>query len=222
MCGRFVITSSIEVIADEFSISNPSINIKPSYNISPSQNILAIINQESRKLITCKWGFIPSWAKDSAIGHKMINARAETLSSKPAFKSAYKKQRCLIVADGFYEWKKTEKGKVPYYIHLKSGKPFGFAGIYNRWTPNKGECIDTCSIITTCANELIESVHDRMPVIVPKDSMDRWLDADVTDESILSSMLKSYPSEEMEMHEISTKVNAPKHNSPELLEPVLK
>lgn len=222
MCGRAVIISPIEVIAEEFGIDNPRMTVKPSYNISPSQNMLAVIKQESRKLMTCKWGFIPSWAKDPAIGHKMINARAETIATKPAFRSSYKKHRCLIVADGFYEWKKTEHGKVPYFIHLKSGKPFGFAGIYSRWTSDKGESIDTCSIITTSANELIETVHDRMPVIISKESMESWLDTDMTDEGILSSMLKPYPSEEMELYQISKMVNDPKHNSPDLLEPVLK
>ena len=218
MCGRAVIISPIEVIAEEFNIDNPRMTLKPNYNISPSQNLLVIIKQQSRQLMTCQWGFIPSWAKDPAIGHKMINARAETIASKPAFRSAYKKQRCLIVADGFYEWQKTEKGKTPYYIHLRSGKPFGLAGIYNRWTQDNGEDMLTCSIITTNANELIEPVHDRMPVIIPKDSMDVWLGDDTNP----SSMLKPYPSDEMELYQITTKVNDPKHNSPDLLEPVLK
>jgi len=218
MCGRAVIISPIEVIAEEFNIDNPQMTVKPNYNISPSQNMLVIIKQESRKLMTCKWGFIPSWAKDPAIGHKMINARAETIASKPAFRSAYKKQRCLIVADGFYEWEKTEKGKTPYYIHLKSGRPFGLAGIYNRWVADNGEGILTCSIITTNANELISPVHDRMPVIIPKDSIDAWL----SDEANPSTMLRPYPSEAMDLYQISTRVNDPKHNSPDLLEPVLK
>ena len=217
MCGRAVEISSIKVIAEEFGIANPQITVKPNYNVSPSQNLLVVVRQNTKQLITCQWGFIPSWAKDPAIGHKMINARAETIATKPAFRSAYKKHRCLIVADGFYEWQKTDKGKVPYFIHLKSGKPFGFAGIYSRWSPTEGEGIDTCSIITTSANKLIEPVHDRMPVIISKDSIDAWL-GDIADPS---SLLKPYPSEEMELYQVSRMVNDPKHNSPDLLEPVL-
>lgn len=218
MCGRAVEISTIEVIAAEFGIDNPRMTIKPNYNVSPSQDVITVIKQGSRQLVNCRWGFVPSWAKDLALGYKMINARAETIATKPAYRSAYRKQRCLIVADGFYEWKKTEKGKTPYYIHLRSGKPFGLAGIYNRWVADNGEGILTCSVITTTANEIIEPVHDRMPVIIPKDGIDAWL----SDEANPSSMLRPYPSDDMKLYQITTKVNDPHHNSPELLEPVLK
>jgi putative SOS response-associated peptidase YedK len=140
---------------------------------------------------------IPSWSKDPSIANKLINARAETVDKKPSFRDAFKKRRCLIVADGFYEWKKEGKSKVPLYFYLKSGRPFGFAGLYETWTsPGKKE-ISTCAIITTDANELIKPIHDRMPVILPKDKERVWLDSDVVDASLLLSILKPYPASEM-------------------------
>lgn len=216
MCGRAVIISPLEVIAEEFSIDNPKLTIKPNYNVSPSQDVITVIKQGTRQLVSCRWGFIPSWAKDPAIGYKMINARAETIAQKPAYRSAYKKQRCLVVVDGFYEWQKTGKTKTPYYIHMKSGRPFGMAGIYSQWIPENGDPVLTCSIITTESNKLIQDIHDRMPVIIPKDKFDAWLG----DDPAPSFLLQPYPVEEMEAYQISTRVNDPHHNSPELLEPV--
>lgn len=221
MCGRFERCSSIEHIAQEFRVQKVSFEIPPSYNIAPTQNIVIINNQGTKQLVSCRWGFLPSWAKDPSIGHKMINARAETVSTKPTFKSAFKKQRCLVIADGFFEWKNEKNRKVPYLIRLKSGKPFGFAGLYNQWTSESGEKICTCTIITTEANELLEPIHDRMPVIIPRDKEDYWLNPS-KDLEALMEMLKPYTSEEMEMYEVSSKINYPKYNSPDVLEPILK
>ena len=171
MCGRFERSSSVEIIIRDSRINRASLEIAPSYNIAPSQDVLIIRvdDKGERQLEACKWGFLPFWAKEPTMDHKMINARAETIATKPAFRSAFKKHRCLVVADGFYEWQKKEKSKVPFYIHLKSGKPFGFAGLFSYWSLEKdAEGICTCTIITTDANELLEPIHDRMPVIVPK------------------------------------------------------
>jgi putative SOS response-associated peptidase YedK len=223
MCGRFERSSSIEIIIRDFRINKTSVEITPSYNIAPSQNVLIIRldEEEKRQLESCRWGFLPSWAKDPALAHKMINARTETVATKPAFRSAFKRQRCLVVADGFYEWQKKEHGKVPFYIHLKSGRPFAFAGLYSHWTPEEGaESICTCTVITTEANELLEPIHNRMPVIIPRDKEDLWLNPDEQDQDVLLGLLKPYPSEEMEMHEVSAKVNYPKYNSPDAIKPV--
>lgn len=220
MCGRFARSAPIEMIGSQFKVKQAKLTIAPSYNIAPSQDILAIINRGSREFIQCRWGFIPSWAKDTAVGYKMINARAETIAAKPAFNSAFRKQRCLIVADGFYEWKKAEKRKVPFYIHLKSGKLFGFAGIYNTWVSESGEGICTCAIITTEANDLIRDVHNRMPVIIPEEKVNLWLESDRDDEQTLLTMLNPYPAEEMEMHEISFRVNSPVYDNEDVIRPI--
>ena len=220
MCGRFVRSSPIAMIKTEFRVKKALDEIGPSYNIAPTQDIL-IINQEGEKqLIACTWGLIPSWAKDPSIGHKTINARAETVAEKPMFRSAFKKHRCLVIADGFYEWEKAEKKKVPFYIRLRTGRPFGFGGLYSHWTSPEGKTVCTCTIITTIANELIESIHDRMPVIIPKDREDLWLDSEVQDPETLLGLLKPYPAELMEMYEVSTKVNIPAFQSHEAITPV--
>ena len=208
------------MIKTEFRVKKALDEIGPSYNIAPTQDIL-IINQEGEKqLIACTWGLIPSWAKDPSIGHKTINARSETVAEKPMFRSAFKKHRCLVIADGFYEWEKTEKKKVPFYIRLRTGRPFGFGGLYSHWTSHEGKTVCTCTIITTTANELIESIHDRMPVIIPKDREDLWLDSEVQDPETLLGLLKPYPAELMEMYEVSTKVNIPAFQSHEAITPV--
>jgi putative SOS response-associated peptidase YedK len=164
----------------------------------PCQFIPTVINYNGKNQLVCfRWGLIPSWSKDPSIANKLINARAETVDKKPSFKEALKKRRCLIVADGFYEWKREGKSKMPLYFYLKSGRPFGFAGLYETWiSPDKKE-INTCVIVTTNANELIAPVHDRMPVILSKDQERAWLDIDAVDIPGLKSILKPYPAAEM-------------------------
>jgi putative SOS response-associated peptidase YedK len=219
MCGRFVRSSQIAVIKTEFRVKKALDEIGPSYNIAPTQEILIINDEGVKQLIACTWGFIPSWAKDPSIGHKTINARSETVAEKPMFRSAFKKHRCLVIADGFYEWEKTEKKKVPFYIRLRTGKPFGFGGLYSHWTSPEGKTVCTCTIITTTANELIEAIHDRMPVIIPKDKEDLWLDPELHDHDVLLDLLKPYPADLMEMYAVSTKVNSPAYNFPAVIEP---
>jgi putative SOS response-associated peptidase YedK len=222
MCGRFVQTSDIRTIKKLFNVQDVEAIPSPRYNIAPSQDIAAVIHDKATKLINCRWGFIPSWAKDESIGYKMINARAETVAAKPAFKHAFMKQRCLIVADGFYEWQKKENGKTkhPFYITLKSDEPFGFAGLYNIWVSPDGRHICTGTIITTEANELLKPIHDRMPVIMPKDKQEMWLDNNFNYETELKSMLRKLPSANLKMYQVSTRVNFPKNDSPDNIRPV--
>jgi putative SOS response-associated peptidase YedK len=220
MCGRFVLASTASTISREFGLEHTPFSIQPNYNIAPSQPVIIIVSDGARQLMESRWGFIPSWARDPAIGHRMINARSETIAEKPAFREAFKKQRCLIPSDGFYEWRKKRGGKVPLFIHLKNGEPFGFAGLYNIWTSPEGDSISTCTIITTTANKLLEPVHDRMPVIIPKDKRDMWLDPAVHDNNILLPLLKPFSSEEIEAYDVTSRVNSPKFNSPDNIKPV--
>ena len=215
MCGRFEIHSAMELIAQIFGINEWEIDYRPNYNVAPSQDILLVKNEGKRRLVRSRWGFVPSWSKDLASGYKMINARAETLAEKRSFKTAFEKQRCLVVADGFFEWKKEGAVKKPYYIRLKSGKPFGFAGLYNVWTSPDGEKITTSTIITTDANELLQPIHNRMPVITPVDKYDEWLDPSINDKDILTPILKPFPSDEMEFYRVTSKMSSVKNNNPE-------
>ena len=217
MCGRFVLYSPAKTIIEEFRADKAALEYTPNYNIAPAQNIVIVKKDGTRILTQCKWGLIPSWAKDPAIGCKTINARAETVATKPAFRSAFENQRCLVVADGFYEWRSEGKVKTPVYIRLKSGKPFGFAGLYSLWTSPKGDEICTCTIITTDANELLAPIHDRMPVIISKDNYDLWLDPGVRESKALLPLLACYPSDAIEFKQVSSLVNSPKNNSPDLI-----
>jgi putative SOS response-associated peptidase YedK len=220
MCGRFDLHSTLEMIAKIFQIDSIDFDIKQSYNVAPSQDIAIIVNDGKNRLTISKWGFVPSWAKELKTGYEMINARSETITTNKSFKYAFEKQRCLIVADGFFEWKKEGLAKKPYYIHLKSGKPFGFAGLYNIWTSPEGEEINTCTIITIQANELIAPLHDRMPVIELVENHEQWLDPLQHDAKILLPLLQSIPSEDMEIHPVTMKVNSYKYNDPENIKPV--
>jgi putative SOS response-associated peptidase YedK len=202
MCGRFILLTDLSVIVESFHIGQVATDYKTGGNISPGQQIAAVIRDEAvNKLVEFRWGLIPSWAKDPAIGNKMFNARAETVADKPSFRSAFKKRRCLIIADGFYEWAKLDKKKVPYNFALKTGGTFGFAGLYETWMSPENKAVNTCTIITTDANELLRPIHDRMPVIVPKDKEALWIDPNVPDQRELAAILKPYPAEEMKMAE---------------------
>lgn len=199
MCGRFVLITDFSNIKKNFNIHDVFYQHQPSWKVAPNQLIPAIINHDGKNLLVCfRWGLIPSWSKDPSMANKLINARAETVDKKPSFRDAFKKRRCLIVADGFYEWKREGNKKMPLYYYLKSGRPFGFAGLYETWrSPDKKE-INTCTIITTDANELIAPVHNRMPVILSSDQERAWLDSDAFDVTGLLSILKPYPAEQMD------------------------
>jgi putative SOS response-associated peptidase YedK len=215
MCGRFTRSQSVEVIAEQFQVEQVSSDLGPSYNIAPTQKVAVIITNGVRQLVPVRWGLVPSWAKDSSIGSKMINARAETITEKASFRTAFKKRRCLVVADGFYEWQNTGDARRPVYIRLKTGKPFGFAGLYEVWKSPEGKEMTTCTIITTEANELMKPIHERMPVIIPGEHQDEWLDPAIENQDQLLDMLRPYRAEEMEAYPVSKRVNSPRNNSPE-------
>ena len=200
MCGRFVLLTDLTIITESFNIQNVACEYKPGNNISPGQQIYAVLRKDNQNtLVNLRWGLIPAWTKDSSIGNKIFNARAETIAEKPSFKNAFQKRRCLIPADGFYEWQKLEKMKKPFRFSLKSGEPFGFAGLYETWLSPDNKQVHTCTIITTEPNELIQPIHDRMPVIVKKELKDVWIDPDNHNQKELLGVLQSYPSEEMMM-----------------------
>ncbi|PSF33907.1 hypothetical protein C7H19_19495 [Aphanothece hegewaldii CCALA 016] len=222
MCGRFTLTQSSEAIVKSFDLSEVP-ELTPRYNIAPSQSIAVIIREresEGNRLKCMRWGLIPSWAKDPKIGYKLINARTQTLAEKPSFRNAFKHRRCLIVADGFYEWQKREKYKQPYYIHLEDRQPFAFAGLWETWQPKEGETITSCTIITTEANALMQPIHDRMPVILTSDAYEQWLDPTLSQSESLLSMLKSYTSESMIATPVSQIVNNPANDRLECVEPI--
>ena len=218
MCGRYTLRTPIDSLVGTFEIEEYPSSITPNYNVAPTQEVAAVVEEDDqRKLEMFHWGLIPSWAKDPAIGNKMINARAETVSEKPSFRSAFKKRRCLILADGFYEWKKTDDGKQPYHVKMENGSPFAFAGLWETW--KDGEEIRSCTIITTEANDLMKEIHHRMPVILPPEDYDMWLDLDFEEKEALTSLLKPYPADAMEAYPVSRRVNKPSNNEPSVVEP---
>ncbi|MFJ8069807.1 SOS response-associated peptidase [Peribacillus sp. NPDC096447] len=222
MCGRFTLFTDIEEIKDRFDIQGSfDEEYQFSYNIAPSQSVLSVINDGAKnRLGYLRWGLIPYWAKDEKVGYKMINARAETIAEKASFRNAYKKKRCLIIADSFYEWNKTPERKIPMRIKLKNHAPFGMAGIWESWKSPEGISVYSCSVITTVPNELMTSIHDRMPVILkPEDEKD-WLNPTNNDPAYLQQYLKSFDSEQMEAFEVSTDVNSTKNNSSNLIQQI--
>ncbi len=220
MCGRFTLTHDIQSIAKAFHATAPAaLQIVPHYNIAPTQNIVTVMRDEEIHLAMLRWGLIPSWAKEESVGSRMINARAETLAEKASFKRLLNSRRCLIVADGFYEWAQEpgSKAKTPMYIQLKDGELLTFAGLWDSWKNPAGEQIRTCTIITTKPNELMVNIHNRMPAILSPEARDLWLDPTNRDESALIHLLDAYPAEEMIARPVSRLVNNPKHDSAELI-----
>ncbi len=217
--------SSIEEIIKQFRLGK-YVEITKRYNIAPSQLIAVVRSAEGgRELKMLKWGLVPSWAKKPDVGNRMINARAETVNEKPSFRAAFKKRRCIVPASGFYEWKRTKSGKQPYYIRMKDKKPLGIAGLWEIWEGPK-EIIESCTLITTGANELVGKLHDRMPVVLSPNDYDKWLDPAIDPKS-LKKLLRSFPpqdppqdpSQEMEAYEVSKDVNDPKNESTRLIKP---
>ncbi|UCF30395.1 MAG: SOS response-associated peptidase [bacterium] len=220
MCGRFVQNALFSVVAREFNLRSTEVDLPPRYNIAPTQEVAAVINDDGNRLVMCRWGLVPPWADDLSIGSRMINARAETLSEKRSFKEAFRKRRCLVIGTGFYEWKKAGKRKVPVFIRVKDQNTFGFAGLYSDWRSPEGVTIRTCTIITTEANDLLRPIHDRMPVILYSRARDHWLDPRVQHPQRLKPLLVPYDPDRMEAWQVSTRVNTPAHDGPELIEPV--
>ncbi len=221
MCGRFTLTVDPSDLKEEFPGYTFPTQYAPRFNIAPTQPVLALPNDGSNKVDFFVWGLIPSWSKDTAIGNRLINARAETLTEKPAFRSAYRYRRCLIFTDGFFEWKSQtgSKLKIPHFIRLKSGKPFAFAGLWEHWQSPDGTEIKSATIITTAPNELMAGLHDRMPVILPNDAYAQWLDPAPGQVVDLQKYLTPYPAEEMTAYPVSTLVNRPENDRPEVVVP---
>jgi len=226
MCGRFTLCKPGDELAGIFDlVESPA--IAPRFNIAPTQPapiIRQTSNMVGRRLEALRWGLIPAWAKDPAIGSRMINARAETVSSKPSFRAAFRKRRCLVISDGFYEWQTVDPAhsgsrprKQPHYIHLRDGRPFAMAGLWEHWEGTDGTIIESCTIITTRPNEVVAPLHDRMPVILGATDYDKWLDPDNKKLDELQSLLEPCATGEMDAYPVSTRVNSPANDSPDCI-----
>ena len=222
MCGRYSLFADFRIIEERFGEATfDEEDYEESYNIAPSQMVLSVINDgKKNRLGYLKWGLVPPWAKDSKIGFKMINARAETVHEKPSFREAFKKRRCLIVADSFYEWKRTEERKIPMRIKMKNDELFAMAGLWESWKDDKGDLVHTCTILTTEPNDLMSSIHDRMPVILKQEDEQKWLNPSLKHMDELRPLLIPLDDGLLEAYEVSDKVNSPKNNVPELIEKV--
>ncbi|HWJ78590.1 MAG TPA: SOS response-associated peptidase [Niallia sp.] len=223
MCGRFTLFTHFETIVDRFNIESAIEEslYNPNYNVAPSQSVLSVINDGTKnRLGYLRWGLIPPWSKDMKIGYKLINARAETIAEKPSFRHAYKKKRCLIIADSFYEWKRTEERKIPMRIKLKDNQPFAMAGLWQAWKSPNNKPIYSCSVITTQPNKLMADIHDWMPVILKPEDEKKWLDTSNSDVNSLNKLLVPFDYNQMEAFEVSNDVNSPKNNSPNLIQQI--
>ncbi|MGK2905997.1 MAG: SOS response-associated peptidase [Desulfuromonadales bacterium] len=221
MCGRFVLEHSPEQLMKVYRLSSVP-ELYPRYNITPSQQI-AVVRQQNggdRELTSLRWGLIPSWSKDSAIGYKMINARSETVHEKPSFKQAFLARRCIIPASGFYEWEKVGEDKIPHYIRLRDGDLMSLAGLWERWKSPEGKELETCTILTTAANSLVKKLHDRMPVILHRAEYDIWLDREIDDVNRLTELFHPYPSDQLEEYVVTKDVNSPSNDSPGCIIPI--
>ncbi len=217
MCGRYSLAADAELIEGRFNVQLTGLPRIPRYNVTPTQEVLTIAGQSPRRAGMMRWGLVPSWAKDPSAGNRMINARAETLVRRPAFRMALERRRCLVVADGFYEWTSVGNHRVPRRFTLKSGEPFAFAGLWERWKAPSGEDILSCTIITTGPNLVMQPVHDRMPVILSREAESLWLDAGAQDTDTLTRLLVPFPAEEMDAYEVSPLVNSPRNDVPECI-----
>ena len=217
MCGRYTLIADLGDLAQRFEFDGSDFSYEPGYNIAPTESVLTVRNVEGREAAFMRWGLVPFWAKDPKIGSRMINARAETVAEKPAFRNALKKRRCLVLADGYYEWQKTPVGKRPYRIIMKSGEPFAMAGLWETWKDHQGKVLPSCTIITTAANDFLAPIHDRMPVILPREMEELWLDPVTDDAAVLTGILTPYSDDGMDAYEVSTLVNYARNDGPEVI-----
>jgi len=218
MCGRFTIRSSPQKVAEVFGLSELPL-FEPRYNVAPTQQVPAVrVRDDRRELAFLRWGLIPGWADDPKIGSRMINARADTVAEKPSYRKPLALRRCLIVADGFYEWQSVEGKKQPYFIRLRDERPFGLAGLWERWTRGE-QTIESCTIVTTEANAALGGLHDRMPVILDPRDFERWLDPAVQEAERLTPLLRPYAGDDLFATPVSTRVNSPTHEGPQCLAP---
>jgi putative SOS response-associated peptidase YedK len=221
MCGRYVIKAPVSQLATMFDLMDVP-PLTPRFNVAPTQMVPAVrLKPETKKreLVMLKWGLIPAWAKDAAIGNEMIMARADTVADKPAFRDAFRRRRCLMVADGFYEWQKTNDKKQPYFIGLKDQDPFAFAGLWEHWKDPEGDAVETSALITTDANDIVRPIHDRMPVILQPKDYEAWLDLENQDTMALQRLLQPYPGEAMMAYPVSSFVNNPRNEASRCMDP---
>ena len=222
MCGRFGLITAPETLAERFGVEAVPA-LEPRYNIAPTQGILAIRRLDAnvlREATMLRWGLIPPWSDGPGAGPLMINARAESIADRPAYRQAFRRRRCLVPADGFYEWKRQGRSKVPFYIRMRDGRPFAMAGLWERWDGPDGTPVESCAIVTTAANELVRAIHDRMPVILRPEDYEAWLDPAVNDPGRLRALLWAYASSEMESWGVGRYVNDPYHDDPDCIRPL--
>lgn len=219
MCGRYAFFSPAEAVKRIFALEEVP-ELEPRYNVSPTQSVAAVRAGEegARAFAMLHWGLVPKWAKERAIGNRMINARSETIAEKPSFRDAFRKRRCLVLADGWYEWQVTPDGKQPWFIHLGNSRPLAFAGLWERWKdPADGALLESCTIVTTDASESIRKIHERMPVVLADEDWDRWLDTAFSDADKLAELLRPFEPKALEAWPVSRQVNAPKNQGPALI-----
>jgi putative SOS response-associated peptidase YedK len=219
MCGRFTLTTPAQTLAVQFDLAQVPA-LEPRYNIAPTQPVAAVrVGSESkeRELVLMRWGLIPFWAKDSTIGGRMINARSETVAEKPSFRTAFRRRRCLVLADGFYEWQKVDGAKQPIYVSLQDRGAFAFAGLWERWEGSENGVVESCTLLTCEPNELLRPVHNRMPVILNPKDYTLWLDREVQEAGSLKTLLGPYPPGRMQAYAVSRYVNSPRNEGPECI-----
>ena len=219
MCGRFSLIADLRELGERFGFDPGGLTHPPRYNAAPTQPVLAVMNGEERRAEHLRWGLIPSWAKDARVGSRLINARAETIAELPSFRTAFTRRRCLVLADGFYEWRRVGSSRIPMRIVMKSGEPFAFASLWDTWRDPEGEVVRSCTIITTEPNKLLRPIHDRMPAILSRDAEPLWLDDDLQDPGLLGNLLSPYPADLMEAYRVSALVNRPSNDGPEVIVP---
>lgn len=220
MCGRFVLIANPSAVQQAFNLAVPPAQMQPRYNIAPTQPVAVITNENPQEVTYHKWGLIPSWAKDMSMAAKMINARSESAAEKPAFRSAFRRRRCIIPADGFYEWKEQGKDKTPMFIHMNDQSLFGMAGLWEIWHDPDGGELRTCSILTTDANPFMQQYHHRMPVVLHKDDYPLWLSSKEEPLPILQGLMQPWSDDNFAAYAVSKAVNKPANDSPQLIEPV--
>jgi len=222
MCGRFTLHETAAALAQAFDVERVP-DLAAQYNIAPTQMVATVLHKpesDKREFQQLLWGLIPSWAKDPSIGAKLINARAETVAQKPSFRSAFKHRRCLVLADGFYEWQQKQHKKQPFYFRLQNKQPLAFAGLWEKWQSSSGEEIVSCTILTTAANELLQPIHNRMPMILAPNDYNLWLDPQQQTPQALQQLLRPYPAAAMTNYPVSTLVNKPQHDTPDCIMPI--
>ncbi|MCP4246580.1 MAG: SOS response-associated peptidase [bacterium] len=222
MCGRYTLATPDPELQTFLDLDAPP-QLEPRYNIAPTQPVPVLrltATVATKRIELLRWGLIPSWAKDPAIGSRMINARSETAAEKPSFRAALRRRRCLLPADGFYEWQRTGKAKQPYYLRLLHGSPFALAGLWEQWHSPDGSLVETCTILTTGPNELVRPLHNRMPVLLCPDDFDLWLDPDLTDPARIQPLLRPCPPDQMIAQPVTTHVNSPRNDDPACIEPL--